>query len=563
MNRDEMMMAVIRNFGKYNDTNFDNMRQELGLTLSKSQLRHIAQYYSSTLNKAPTVSEICFLNDLSDRLKRSPDKRAPLRLETYDTELYETLEDMQAKLQALSYEVKAPATYSSLASLADNYLERSGKEPVLPKLCSFAQISEERRISDRKKLLYEITPNTKIYLNEQIAPEVFTNDLYACIISNDRLTLNKFISDMLECRTISMASPVESSGILCSLMSIADGATINLFAVASLFTDNLKPDATDYDIFSYVLKAPLAFAYTVRVTRTAAKQLQTLCDKECGINLTFLGIADKKRELSLRRGNNALMARYGMDFIRSLGSTYEAINAKESGADTADNQYMTSQQIDFPVCNEKYIGCEIIASECDSYRKAIYTVLNAVGKNVERGYSYTDCEIFARYEMTDPQIGGINEKNLIMIAGAYRAKAELAIGGSSECVFSDANDTPTLKVLSYANAKKFAPLPTFNGDEYHLYLLVASKLDSGLPDFSNLRKLLRYIDKLRAEGVILELSYVGGLTLSDILSQYGDDRAYPEGTFKNIAFGFVVKTSIPIKGVELNIKHQDNDNVEI
>lgn len=563
MNRNEMMMAIIRNFGSYTDANFDNMRRELGLSLSKGQLRRIARYYSSTLNKAPTVSEIFFLNDLSDRLKRSPDKRAPIQLETHDSDLYETLNDMQSKLRALSYELRDPATYSELASVADDYIERSGKEPVLPKCCSFARVTEERRIAERKKLLCEATSNTKIYFNEPNAPEVFGNDLYACVMSNDGSMLNRFISDMLECQTISMASPVECGGILCSLMRIADGATINLSAVASLFTDRLAADATDYDIFSYLLKDPETAAYTVRVTRACASRLQKICDDKDGINLVFVGIAGKTRELRLRRGNNSLVAKYSMEFLLSLGSVYEALKDTDAEEELCDNIRMKPENADFSVFNEKYVGCEVNIGNCSSYCKAMYAVLNSVGMTVAKGYSYTDCEIFASYTLKDPYNGGADKSALNMIAGAYRAKAELAIGGSSECVFSDTNDAPTLKVLSYANAKKFAPLPIFTGDEYHLYLLVASKLDSGMPDFSNLRKLLRYIDKLRADDVILEMSYVGGLALSDILSQYGDDRAYPDGTFKNIAFGFVVKTSIPIKGVELNIKHQSNDNVEI
>lgn len=563
MNREEMMMATIRNFGSYTDANFDNMRQELGLSLSKGQLRRIARYYSSTLNKAPTVSEICFLNDLSDRLKRSPDKRAPIQLETHDSDLYETLNDMQSKLRALSYELKDPATYSELASVADDYLERSGKEPVIPKCCSFAGTTEERRIAERKKLLYEVTSNTKIYLNEPNAPEVFSNDLYACVMSNDSSALNKLISDMLECQTISMASPVECSGILCSLMRIADGATINLAAVASLFTDRLAADVTDYDVFSYLLKALEKAAYTVRVTRACAARLQKICDAKDGINLVFIGIACKARELCLRRGNNSLAIKYSMEFLLSLGSVYEALKDADTEEELGDNICMVAEDAYFSVLDEKYVGCEVNVRDCSSYSKAMYAVLNSVGMTVARGYSYTDCEIFASYTLKDPYNCGTDKSALNMIAGAYRAKAELAIGDSSECVFSDANDAPTLKVLSYANKKKFTPSPIFTGDKYHLYLLVASKLDSGLPDFSNIRKLLRYIDKLRADGVILELSYVGGITLSDILSQYGDDRVYSASTFKSIAFGFVVKTSMPIKGVELNVTPQGHNNDDI
>ncbi len=555
MNRDVRMMARIRNFGSYTDTNFDNMRQELGLTLSRGQLRRIAQYYSSTLKKAPTVSEICFLNDLSDQLKRSPDKRAPLQLETYDGELYETLEDMQSKLHALSYELKRPATYSALASAADAYLERSGKEPVLPKCCSFAKITEERRIAERKRLLCEVTSNTKIYLNEQKIPDVFSNDFYACVMSNDRSMLNEFISDMLECQTVSMASPVEESGILSSLMRIADGATVNLSAVASIFTDILAKEATDYDVFSYLLKVPEPIAYTVRVTRAGASRLQKICDDKDGIDLVFIGIAGKKRELCLRRGNNSLAVKYNMEFLLSLGLAYEALKDPSVESDLGENLSMTSENVEISVLNEEYVGCEVRVSDCSSYRKAMYAVLNSVGMTVAKGYSYTDCEIFASYTLKDPHDSGADERSLSMIAGAYRAKAELAIGGSSECIFSDAKDLPTLKILSYANAKTLIPPSDLTSDECHWYLLVASKLDSGIPDFSNLRKLLRYIDKLRADGVILELSYVGGLTLFEVLSRHGASGAYLSGPEKSIAFGFLAKTLTPIKGIELNITH--------
>lgn len=562
MNRDINTEAIIRGFEDYTDANFDNMRREMGLELGKGQLHRIAQYYTNVLKREPNVGEIYFLSDLSRLLKNDPSSRAPFRLENCAEEICETLGDMQSKASSIHGDM-LPSSYTVLASVADDYLGRSGKARVLQKHCSFAHLSEARRIAEGKKLLGKVTSSTNIYSDEQKTPEVFSNDLYACVTSSDSSALNEFISDMLESQTVTMASPVEDSGILCSLMRIADGATVNLSAVASLFTDRLAVGTKDYDVFSYLLKAPEPTAYTIRVTRACAARLQEICEGKDDIELVFIGIAGKKRELCLRRGNNSLAVKYSMELLLSLGSVYEALKATGTDMDLGENFRMKFETADFSALNERYVGCEINVEDCSSYRKAMYTVLNSVGMMVAKGYSYTDCEIFASYTLKHPQGNVADDGALSMIAGAYRAKAELAIGGSSECVFSNAEALPMLKVLSYANTKTLIPPSDLKEDEYHLYLLVASKLDSGLPDFSNLRKLLRYIDKLRTDGVILELSYVGGLTLSDILSQHGDGRAYSSGTFNSITFGFVAKTSIPIKGIELNITHKGNEDSEV
>lgn len=211
----------------------------------------------------------------------------------------------------------------------------------------------------------------------------------------------------------------------------------------------------------------------------------------------------------------------------------------------------------------------------NSYLDGVYTIVDTVCRLAAKGLSYENTEIcthltfpvsddtdsFGTSFVTVENYESVSDY-IALTAGIYRARAELALRGGSITSFDEAVNFPSVDALGYSVADKKSDNNYSDNDDCEnlysavkgVYLLDVTIDDDGIPDFEELRGLLKYISDTVKENPTVKAYYPGGAEIGHFLSERYKGRLeyasgyMPRGSENNRDLVFIVESDSPVLG---------------
>ena len=235
--------------------------------MSTAFLQHCANYFRTRTRRDPSADELRMLDRFAFLKQGDPARLSPVELYTNDPFVAETYADMMKKRGELRPDTKAPMSLVDALSLANDYLARAGKKPVY--------VTPHSLIEEVSFQAGALGSNT-VVASSGIAQRSFlanplpaqSNDLFWLLLPNAKKAqaLPALMSDPSLGRIFKMLRKVEKDGVLSALLTMTNGAWIDLNRLAR--TQENPPLAPLTDAY--------AGAYLIRVPRENEKALQQL-----------------------------------------------------------------------------------------------------------------------------------------------------------------------------------------------------------------------------------------------------------------------------------------------
>lgn len=229
------------------------------------------------------------------------------------------------------------------------------------------------------------------------------------------------------------------------------------------------------------------------------------------------------------------------------------------------------------------------AATSSGYLDGVYTIVDTVCRLAAKGLSYENTEICTHLTLpfSDGTAGfgtsSVPTENyesvsayIALTAGIYRARAELALRGGNITSFNEAVNCPSVDALGYSVTDKKSDDNYSDNDDYEklysavkgVYLLDVTIDNDGIPDFEELRGLLKYISDTVKENPTVRAYYLGGADIGHFLSErYKGRLEYasgytPRGSENNRDLVFIVESDSPILGTFVGKIYGNNEKGE-
>ncbi len=496
---------MIRRFGKYNLQQLEQMKQDLNIQMPLNKLIFCQSYYRATEKRDPAIEELQFLDLFSKDSEVSPLSIAPTELLTNETFVASTYADMMSKRYEMRPDAKLPCSLHELMHLANTYLERVGKNVSMP---SEAVCSLEKRSTPYTRMgestVLEKSAELGLRVLQGPHHTLQTGDLLLLLrpllrstVNQNAIPLGSLLDTLAFASQIKQMRTVGKRGLLAELLSIISGATIEpdrlsqtgepipLSMLATAYEGDLlvRIARESYPTFA---KAAYEAGIFAAAFATVGNDTRVTFIRPRGTTFSlqsrFLRLLFPLRPVSVRLGNEHLDTETPISHTPYI--------------ETCDAQSQTA------TVGRSLISAASVAPTKSFYRNALDTALATVLTLALSGCDYANQRLAVSLEIpqnTDaPHVAGAC---ISMILGVYRLQAELAIPAVSIRLDCDpARTYPSLQTFAIAGG---TAIPTqFTAAGNHVYCISPATTPDGLPDFSDLRRLLTLLTALRRGGIL-------------------------------------------------------------
>lgn len=495
--------GMIRRFGSYNLQQLEQMKQDLHVQMPLNKLIFCASYYRTVEKRDPSIEELQFLDLFSRGSEKSSLSIAPTELLTNDAFVAKTYADLMAKRHELNPDAKTPCTLYEMMELATAYLERAGKESAPSGLvCSiekrntpYTKLGNSTVLEKRASVGLRVLPKKDLPLLKGdlllLLRPLITRTAKSSIPPVALLDLPAFASQIKQIRTVG------KRGLFAEVLSVASCATIEpdrlsqtgepipLSMLVTAFEGDLlvRVSREDYPDFA---KAAYELGLFAAAFATVGNGTSITVVRPRGTTFTlqtsFLKRLFPLRPVSVRLGN-------------------ERSDTETPVSHTAHTE---SSCADLPTASvgTALISAASVAPTQSFFCNALDTTLAAVLTLAVSGCDYADQRLSVSVQLPqstdDSYVAGACVSTIL---GVYRLQAELAMPTASIRLDYDPTlDYPTLQVFSVSRGNAVPASFTAAGNP--VYCIAPAATDDGLPDFSDLRRLLTHLTALRKKGVV-------------------------------------------------------------
>ena len=528
--RCEPRRGVVVGFPSLAETVLRSMKEELGLSMTVSELHYCQRAYHTPDHGAITLDELYFLDSVANGLHHTKDFISISRLSLSHSEAARTYRDLLEKRTLLAGKPHADApSLLELSEILSKILARSGKQ---------ADLSGASAIADRSEALLAaadgLTPTDTLSVDPSLPSlQLFSGDsllLHTKQAEEDDailllrspieehygeaegglpdsllLRLSLFAKSQIYKKIVRACRAVDHRGIAIALISLYDGIYTELSAIPSVFDDGELYDLALCEHGSLLVAVP----------RDAADRFSEEANRY-GILSARIARAVKGNRLTVRKNGHAPYS-LPVPFLRSFSAhripfllestavpqgTPEVIHSIARNADAAD--LSVQERTPSSSIPSSSIGlCSAAGSRYLSFEHGLNTALLSVLEAVLSGaelsrISVTDTYVYPE-KLNSSSLGGLFEAFL----GVYRVLAELAIPNRSSFLPFSLHGRRTEGMAVYCSDQSQSIRSehfTVHGSRVYL---VALPKNGGIYNFSAVRSLLSLFSALRKDGRIL------------------------------------------------------------
>lgn len=516
-----MKRGVVVGFSKFQEDTLRAMKDELGLSMTISELRFCQKEYRSSGHHAPTLDEIYFLDAVASGHHRSKDFVSVAHLQLYHAEAVRTYRDLLEKRTLLAGIPRSDVpSLKELSDILSGVLLRSGRQADLkdtyvtadpfekieaaamglipmerlsvgPSLPSVQMFSGSDGFSSNSKKAEE---GDAILLLR--CPHVECTDTDSDPLGTPlMLRISRFAKAPIYKKSVHAYRAVDNRGISVALLALYDGMYVELDAIPSVFDCGELYDLALAEHGSLLVAVPPCAA------EAFAKEAE-----RHGILASCVARAVKGNRLTVRREGHASYS-FPTSFLRAFSEyalPFLLEGKKEPDATQVPLHTVASERFSgekigvMPAASLSSGLASAAGSRMLSFEEAINTALLSVIEAVLSGAEPSRILVSDLYvypeKITSHSLGSLFEAFL----GVYRVLAELALPNQSAFLpFSEEKASfEGMAVYCFDRAEKVRS-DHFTTHDAGIYLIALPKSQSGVYDFSAVRSLLSLLSDLQ------------------------------------------------------------------
>lgn len=551
--RIELQRGVVVGFKALTPMALSNMKKDLGLSMTVSELEFCQKNFVPSGRIDPTIDELYFLDAIVEGHHHSGDFASISRFFLNDEEVMRTYRDLLSKRSSVTDPESAPLSLSEATTVLAETLRRYGRTvdfgEKLPTADPYRALllAALGKIPAETLSLADDLPAVRLFGGEErISIEakcklddaiiLLKNPADFSLLSSEEslnhaflLRVTAFAASHLYQNSVHAVRAVGPTGLAAALSSMHEGIYTEIPRLPSVFDGgelydlglaekgsllisvshdkiaDLVTEAASYGISAYqIARAVRGSCFTARIEGHTPFTFSTNFLREISaLSVPFLleeapekNFAKTKLESTLRRNAGSFDT-----------------NPKEavaSGSLTFDGRYFSA-----------------VGSGGLSFRNGVNAVLTAAIEAVLRGTTLSD-QSFSTVFSYPATLSSINMAHVFeAYLGVYRALAELALP-SETCFLPNTQDSTSDGGFAVYNSAKrisdIAPSRHFVTNGNAVYLLIPRKDEKGLPSFAEMRKIIAIMQDLIANGKIVSAT-VGCNTspISEVVSMCGSN----------------------------------------
>lgn len=511
-------ICEIRNFSHCGNEQFEQIRADLELTMSREKFTACVAFYTRA-KRDPLFGELQLLDRLAATAPE-PFTTRFMQLDTNDIAMVQTYADMLQKRLELMPDAKVPMSLGETFFLASAALERGGKERALKGISLSLSDYETQNFEEPFVGAIGSSSLLGISKEQKRCNAAKVGDI--CILircgSLSQRAFRKELRKLLDDRDFSSllhgCLRIGKAGILPLLLSTASGLYIDLNRIGS-------GAETSPEMLAGELDGNCIVILPKQNVEAALVKIGSLGMK----GTVFAAITGGKQTILKTASPTNLI--FDSDFLRRLyaPSPVSAVLKDEQEADvichTPRNpfvcRYLASEPLQSETDRLEHMTvatatCKIVNSP---FRSAILTSLAPVLTLAMSGGDYTEMRYAVDLEIPD---GADHGEMLAPVLGIYRTQAELGIPAASQRIRRSSSETVRLTV--FAVAKDAKPLPCrFQKAESNVYLVSVPIQENGIPEFPAFRAMLAELSKITLDGKILSAKVLTNESVTDALQE--------------------------------------------
>ena len=552
MNQTEINNAVglsLSGFPHMDDSALETVRQGLGLSMSSAELRTCRTYYRNSLRRDPQAEELLLLDRMIESGSRSPQCLCVAEMKTASKLIADIFADLMARRPTVVSELERPSSLPELIGLMESYLASSEKytnslSDVAVRFTSHRDLlltSEGYLItastgSEDKDISIGVKPPQVAFSGGAVKPGDY---VYALLDSKNpddgfEKRLTQYLSENAVKLVAKSVRPVCNSGLLDALVQLADGLTLN--------TKSLISGAD----FSLPALADPVFGVLLTASPAASADILLLA-QEMGLHMIRTATVTAGAEIRIPAKNGGFFT-FHAPFLRSLTlpRAYSATVAPP--ANTLPEIALT--RIGTCTLNgQKHAVVKADASGDNPFVASLFGTLYAFLLCVAAGARPSEVGLACHLTLPRPSSTRMGE-SLSMILGLYRMQAEFEMYGNTPTLESGTDEHPSLSIATIAPLPEHPTPSTVVGGGSKIFYLEPLYTADGIPDFSDLKKMLGYIEKLNRDGHILSILPTSGDLLSDLekMSRNTTVEYVRREPLTSRFGGLLVETDVTIQG---------------
>ena len=508
--------SVIRNFAKFDIVQAEKLREQLSLSMPAEMLQFCGKYYKTQIKRDPFADELQMLDKLVSLRESIGVSLAIAEFSTNDAFVARTYADMLKKRKQLFPNSVHPMTLGEAINFANEFICHAKR--IDARNNPFSSIENIKDIVSYPDASCVTAPGSayRMRLLPHPQTEVTSGDMLVLIspAANDTPTaFYRKVSALLQnqelMQNVKSVSCVGNGGILRTLLSMTDGAVIQLSALSPIGTS--IPATALCDGF-----------FGCRILRVAPPQWNIVAALLAKCNVRSILFASVKSEPQFVFARDA-QSSFALDtrFLRSLN------RYTKGGAKLADEFALSPTPIAFEgIDGGKCANSVASYAQLESapYQTALWSVLAPIASLCANGVPYSKQILSLAWEFpADLSDSATVGKCLAGILGIYRVQTELGLFASRDVPLRADKDLKSPSVSVWITAQETSPLPCIFTKEESLVYAFTPKLDKdGLPDFFVLRQAFTQLAKLAEEGKILSCCPLVGESITDGIRKMSD-----------------------------------------
>lgn len=534
-------LGYIKQFGTYSSAQLERLRTDFDLTMPISALQFAADHYRTAERRDPQIDELLLWDCFFAKFSADPAADAPSEMTTQNDFVSQTYADCMEKRALCRPNVGKPACIGETVQIANTYLKRIGKylphaailpllEPVEP--FSFETSAEKAiapagsdfRLRILPHQLKKTSPKKEVLLLLRGERNRFVPDATA---------LTPFLTVPAVADQIRGIKSIDSRGLLKAVLSLADGAWINLSCLSktgeavplSLLTDGyhgaylLRVSAESLrDLGRFATVHHLSLIYFADVLTTPVLRITRVNKQTFSVDSVFPRALPQIRPVSVSLGEE---------------SHRLPLAVSHSPAETVVSPYFSFSEIHLPsdvvAIDGTFASGASVHPSHSYFLHALYGVLAPVCALAVCGCDYGKQRLAIGIRLSE-ELPTDTAALCSATLGIYRAQAELAIPSQTEWLFSDVSKhAGSLGISAFAFAPSVGkrPLPrTFQQVGNSVYLVAVPVEENGLPVFAALRNLLTELSDWAKTEKIQSAAVLVGENPTDVLSRMRQNGSF-------------------------------------
>ena len=536
-------------FPHMDDSTLENVRRVLGLSMSPAELRACRTYYRNSLRRNPQIEELVLLDRMIAAESCAPHHLCVAEMKTESPLIAEVFADLMKHRREVVSELDRPGSILELATVMETYLSADRRQHPLSDIAVRFASHRNLQLACEGYTVTASTGNTDSDISIGVKPSQTASNVgavkagdyvYALLDTKNaekgfEQTLTEYLSKPVVKQAAKRIHLVKNIGILRALMQVYDGLLLN---TPSLMT---RADSALPELAEPVLGALLTVS-------PAASADMLLWAQDMGLHIIRAATVTTGGEIRIPTKNGTQLTLHTV-FLRSL--TLPRAYSVTVVPPTAEHPEITLTRIgSCTLKGRKHAVVKTDASGDEPFAAALFGVLYALLYCAAAGISPTDVGLACRLTLPRPSPTRMGEA-LSMVLGLYRMQAEFELFGNAPTIEPGTEDHPTLSVAAIAPLPE-RPVPsTAVGGGSRIFYLEPLYTADGIPDFSDLKKMLGYIQKLNRDGHVLSARPTSRDLLSDLEKMSRDTTVeYVRSEPLASRFGgLLVETDIELQGI--------------